>query len=54
MEQGRLTFIGAAGDEDFGFCVETATEICLVMVLDSFTETKPALRVGIMIGSDRF
>lgn len=47
-----LTFVGAAGDEDFRFDVEAPAEVGVVVVLEGFSETKPALWVGIVIGGD--
>lgn len=49
MNKARLTFIGAAGDEDLSLGVEAPAEICLVMILDSLAEAKSTLRVGIVI-----
>ena len=49
----RLTFVGAASDENFSVGVEVATEICLVMLLDGLTEAESALGVRIVVRSHR-
>jgi len=50
----QLTFVGAAGDDDFCFDVEVPTEVWIVTFLESLAETKSALWMGIVIGGHRF
>lgn len=52
LHKRGLTFVGAAGDENFGFDVEGPAEVRLVVFLEGLPETESAFRVGIVIGGD--